>query len=86
MNPTNPLDNIPLYSPGQLVRLELLAYGNPEGLHPVEQNWRDLARDLLQHVQALQTKLEEVKPKVRFDDILQAWSPMKFPKPYNPMV
>lgn len=46
--------NVPEYTPQEMVRLELLQYENPEGLHPVEQAWRDLARKLLRHAQSLE--------------------------------
>lgn len=46
--------NIPNYSPSELVRIELLRYDNPEGLHPVEAQWRDLASKLLEHIEDLQ--------------------------------
>ena len=29
------------------IKLELLFYPNPKGIHPVEEGWRDFARDLL---------------------------------------
>lgn len=75
--------NTPEYTPNEMVRLEILAYKNPEGLHPVEENWRNLCRKLLEHTQAMQTKLESVKPKLRYDTDLENWTPTKFPKAFS---
>lgn len=33
-------------TPSDRVRLELLGYPDPEGLHPSEKSWRELARKL----------------------------------------
>lgn len=41
----------PIFSPGEEVRLELLQYADPNGLHDVERMWRQLCRKLLGHVQ-----------------------------------
>lgn len=41
------------YDAEERVRLEILAYPNPEGLHPIEEAWRDLARKLKEHVEEL---------------------------------
>jgi hypothetical protein len=47
------------FSASEMVRLELLAYPTPEGLHPVEEQWRDLARKLLDDVKELETALSK---------------------------
>ena len=47
------------YTPEEMVRLELLCYQNPEGLHSIEAAWRDLARKLKAHVEELQDSLEK---------------------------
>lgn len=47
----------PNYTASELVRIELLRYEQPQGLHPVEKGWRDLALRLLEHVEALDKAL-----------------------------
>lgn len=47
------------YNPDEMVRLELLCYENPDGLHPVEENWRNLARKLYADVQELEKLVEK---------------------------
>lgn len=54
---TKELD-IPLYSPDELVRLEILQYKNPDGLHPIESNWRNLCRKLMHHAQEMKNLVE----------------------------
>lgn len=55
-----------MYTPAELVRLELLQHDNPESLHPVEEAWRDLARKLMQDANALNKAL--TKHHTRFDN------------------
>jgi hypothetical protein len=45
------------YTPEELVRMEILQYDNPEGLHPVEGSWRTLARKLMQDCASLNKAL-----------------------------
>lgn len=45
------------YTPDEKVRLELLLYNNPDGLHPVEENWRNLCRKLADDVRKLELAL-----------------------------
>ncbi len=75
--------NIPGYSADELVRLEILAYPTPEGLHPIEKNWRDLCKKLLQHSKELQKGFVELNIAVssyqRFN-----FKPMKFPEQFTP--
>ena len=52
------MNTIPTYTTAQLVRIELLRYDNPDGLHPIESNWRDLSRKLLEHVEYLQEQMK----------------------------
>lgn len=49
------------YQPDELTRLELLTYPNPEGLHPVEINWRNLCRKLFEDVRELESALVKHK-------------------------
>lgn len=73
--------DIPIYSPSELVRIELLQYDNPSGLHPIELEWRNLSRKSLEHTQTLQQALEYVLSKCpeyvkrEYED----WKPFKFP-------
>ena len=78
--------NIPIYSPHQLVRIELLRYENPEGLHCIEASYRNLCRDMLQHIEALQAALENSKTKhnqYNIPEELKEWTPMKFPQKFT---
>lgn len=44
-----------LYTPEELVRIELLRYPiTSEQLHPIEYSWRCLAKKLLEHAERLQ--------------------------------
>jgi len=75
--------NIPYYTDADLVRLELLAYPTPEDLHPVEHNWRELARKLLEHTKELQNvaiELNEAVANYQKVDIKLT----KFPGVFNP--
>lgn len=71
--------NTPTYSPGELVRIELLRYDNPDGLHPIEQQWRELARKLLIHVETLQEAIESSRNKDFRYSALSDFQSMKFP-------
>lgn len=78
---------IPTYSPHQLVRIELLRYQNPDGLHPIEEAHRDLAKDMLSHIEHLQNLLEEIKPKLpSYNHTLDEWIPIKFPGKFTPTI
>lgn len=72
--------NIPDYTPQEMVRLALLNYDTPEGMHPVEQGWRDLARKLMQHVKAAEELTETALAKISYKtDEQKSWKPYKFP-------
>ncbi len=87
------INMIPDYSPVDMVRLELLAYDNPEGLHPVEQQWRDLARKLKQHIESLQVIVNEHHlPAAKYwkgtDENCpgcKTYHSIKFPAPFKPL-
>lgn len=72
---------IPQYSPSELVRIELLAYENPGDLHPIEEQWRDLCRKLIQHVKETENLLQENMPRISGLQYskLKDWKPFKFP-------
>ena len=84
------LMNTPNYTPSDMVRLEILAYQTPEGLHPVEEAWRNLARKLLLHVNETQKLALTYKEKVNninyLTNDLKDWKPMKFPTPFSESV
>jgi hypothetical protein len=48
--------NTPLYTPSDLLRIELLHYDTPLGIPAEVVGWRDLSRKLLAHVEALQNE------------------------------
>jgi len=75
--------DIPEYGPSDLVRLELLAYPTPDGLHPVERNWREVAKKLLQHTKQLEIALDELNSKEK-DYNKYNFTRMKFPEPFKP--
>jgi hypothetical protein len=78
--------NIPVYTSGEFVRIEILAYENPEGLHPAESSWRDLSRKLLNHIKELQMVLDEIKAKpnnTAYNQNLKEWKPIQFPKKFE---
>ena len=69
----------PWYSASEMVRLELLAYEQTQGLHPVERGWRDLAKKLLEHVKMLDKALESKSPSYGKEKHVA----YKFPEPYT---
>jgi hypothetical protein len=81
----------PIYRSDELVRLELLCYPNPEGLHPIEANWRDLARKLMGHIQCLQKQivLHHDNSYWRYTNhgdcpVCKKKLPFEFPKKFSP--
>ena len=46
-------------TPSELVRIEILRYEEPEGIHPIEGEWRNLCRKLLLECEVLQNALRE---------------------------
>lgn len=69
-----------------MVRLELLQYKNPEGLHLVEEEWRNLARKLMKHNIELQKLLTSAISKVseyNRTQELKDWKPFKFPSAFS---
>lgn len=46
-----------IYTEQEKTMLELLDYTNPEGLHPNECRWRDLARKLKNDLSEVQSEL-----------------------------
>lgn len=77
------IPNIPTYTADELVRLEILSYENPEGLHPIESAWRDIARKLIEHCSVLQNTLIELNKLSGYNKI-DNLSPFKFPKRFTP--
>ena len=75
--------NAPIYTPDEMVRLELLAYKNPDGLHPVEENWRNLARKLMSHTKWIQSKLESKRGSFQYDTEMKSWQSFKFPEAFT---
>lgn len=75
------------FSPDEMVRLELLQYEDPDGLHPVEQAWRNLARKLLrlavQQQQDTLTAIARVSYKNNLPVHLQDYKPFKFPSKFT---
>jgi hypothetical protein len=65
-----------------MVRIELLRYENPEGLHDIETAWRDLARKLLEHVEELDSVLASVPVKYQESP----HNPTKFPVKFTPKI
>jgi len=81
--------NTQIYTPSEIVRLELLQYENPEGLHPIEQEWRNLARKLMEHVKASDMVAtifyEKLGDSVKryLPEELKDWKPFKFPSKFT---
>lgn len=75
----------PCYNADELVRLELLRYENPDGLHPVERDWRNLARKLLEHVEHAENVTKTLHDSMtgyalaKLGDNIEHWKPYKFP-------
>lgn len=70
-----------------MVRLELLAYENPEGLHPIEKSWRDLCRKLVKHNEEMQDVAQRcIKKMSQWDreQMSKEFVPFKFPKAFTP--
>lgn len=84
------------YSASQLVRIELLRYSNPEGLHPIELQWRDLARALLNDVEKLQDLITKHHESFLWKGYSlgqdcpvctkASYTPTKMPKAFSPIV
>lgn len=77
--------NTPIYTPEELVRIELLRYENPEGLHPIEESWRNLCKKLIEHVEILQESTQNL------NNVVDKWqryefTPMKFPEKFKPKI
>lgn len=75
------------YSATDTVRLELLAYENPGGLHPIEEQWRDLCRKMMIHIKTLQDDLENTISKVGYKNNLpkhlQEFKKFNFPGKFS---
>lgn len=72
------------YTPQEMIRLELLCYNNPEGLHPVEEAWRNLCRKLMQHVEASDSDLAACLQKAAYrTPETKDWKPFKFPTKFS---
>ena len=74
---------IPDYNASEMVRLELLAYPTPEGLHPIEHQWRDLAKKLLKHTKILQELAIELNEEVQHYKKVDLKT-TKFPTVFDP--
>lgn len=75
--------NIPNYSDSELVRLELLQYPTPDGLHPVEKSWRELAKKLMLHTEELQRALKDLNPRM-YENYRFVFKEVKFPEQFKP--
>lgn len=80
------------YHSDELVRLELLQYENPDGLHSIEAAWRNLARKLLFDVKELEKALvnhghyNDIEGKKCFKcNIPTVNFPRKFPEAFRPL-
>lgn len=85
--------SIPIYTSSEMVRLELISYANPEGLHPVEEAWRDLSRKLVDHVKELQDQWIKHKDKhTKYNRSEHCFfcadtpKPFPFPEPFKPNI
>lgn len=58
-----------MLSPEHQTMLQLLAYPNPEGLHPVEVRWRDFARELIREGDEKIKLLEEQIRQLETNDV-----------------
>lgn len=56
------------FTPEELIRLEILCYETPEGLHPIEKSWRDLARKLKNQLVDLQQTIEEHNEELGYSE------------------
>ena len=80
-----------IYTPGEMVRLELLAYPTPDSLHPVEEAWRELAKKLLQDVQEFEELVAKHHKHMSITYGCKACpegyeKPRQFPKAFKPTV
>jgi len=79
------------YTAPELVRMELLQYDNPEGLHPVEEAWRSLARKLMFNLRSTQELLAKHHTEYpRHHDVSKCpfcieaeYKPIVLPKPFG---
>lgn len=79
------------YTSDELVRIELLGYEQTEGLHPVERNWRNLAKKLLEDIKELEKALDKHHAQERISDngncfkcTLPSIVKRNFPEPFKP--
>lgn len=73
------------FTPADMVRIELLRYPNPDGLHPVEEQWRDLGRKILNRLEETEAFLVQALNKCpEYYKRDNAFTPTKFPKKFNP--
>jgi hypothetical protein len=78
-----------IYTPDELVRIELLGYEQTEGLHLVERSWQNLAKKLLQDVKELEVLVEKHNSKLGYTAnkcfICQesGFLARKFPEPFK---
>jgi hypothetical protein len=84
-------DNLTPFTAEEQVRLELLAYPDPEGLHPIEASWRRLARKLknkLQHADSIITQHHDSRYWKCFSTecpvCKDKYTQNVFPKPFEP--
>ena len=83
----------PDFTPTDEVRMELLQYEDPDGLHPVEAQWRSLCRRLLKHVVSRDVMLKELTEKTYNRSALgqnpdeyykeRNYKPLKLPEPFK---
>jgi hypothetical protein len=83
----------PDFTPTDEVQMELLQYEDPDGLHPVESQWRSLCRRLLKHVTARDMMLKELTEKSYSRTALgqnaeeyfkeRNYKPIKLPEPFR---
>lgn len=78
---------IPQYTPSEMVRLELLQYENPEGLHPIQEQWRDLCKKIIEHVVEADRMAmifsDKVNNKQYLPEHIRDYKPFKFPPKFT---
>lgn len=73
-------------TPSEMVRIELLRHEDPDGIHPIEKAWRELARKLLDELEKVELQLaHKIKdlPEYKRTEWEKSFTPTDFPKAFT---